>query len=165
MLWLKQIGQWLVAVTLQVLLINQLQLGGICHPFIYILPLLVMPITLPRWADMLIGLATGLLMDVFCNSFGVHAAACVLLMYARQPLIALWLSDTDRLTDTISMRSIGNAPFIKYTAFLIVVHHLMVFFLSAWTIQLWWYTLLTTLVSSTVSITLILGYSWIQDKR
>ena len=60
--------------VLQVLLINRLQLGGVCHPFIYILPLLTMPITLPRWADMLIGLAAGLLMDVFCNSLGVHAA-------------------------------------------------------------------------------------------
>ena len=64
MLWLRQIGQWLVAMVLQVLLINQLQLGGVCHPFIYILPLLMMPITLPCWADMLIGLVAGLLMDV-----------------------------------------------------------------------------------------------------
>ena len=72
MLWLRQIGQWLVAMVLQVLLINRLQLGGVCHPFIYILPLLMMPITLHRWADMLIGLAAGLLMDVFCTP-GVHA--------------------------------------------------------------------------------------------
>ena len=165
MLWLRQIGQWLVAMVLQVLLINQLQLGGVCHPFIYILPLLMMPITLPRWADMLIGLVAGLLMDVFCNSLGVHAAACIMLMYMRRHLIPLWVNDTERLTDIISMQTIGIAPFLKYTSLLVVAHHLMVFFLTAWTFQLWWYTLLTTLVSSIVSLAVILGYAWIREKR
>ena len=150
---------------LQVLLINQLQLGGVCHPFIYILPLLMMPITLPRWADMLIGLVAGLLMDMFCNSLGVHAAACIMLMYMRRHLIPLWVNDTERLTDIISMQTIGIAPFLKYTSLLVVAHHLMVFFLTAWTFQLWWYTLLTTLVSSIVSLALILGYAWIREKR
>ena len=165
MLWLRQIGQWLVAMVLQVLLINQLQLGGVCHPFIYILPLLMMPITLPRWADMLIGLVAGLLMDVFCNSLGVHAAACIMLMYMRRHLIPLWVNDTERLTDIISMQTIGIAPFLKYTSLLVVAHHLMVFFLTAWTFQLWWYTLLTTLVSSIVSLALILGYAVIEGRK
>ena len=164
MLWLRHIGQWLVAMVLQVLLINQLQLGGVCHPFIYILPLLMMPITLPRWADMVVGMAVGLLMDVFCNSLGVHAAACIMLMYVRRYLIPLWVNDTERLTDAICMRTIGIAPFIKYVSLLVVAHHLMVFFLTAWTMQLWWYTLLTTLVSSIVSLALILGYAWIKEK-
>lgn len=150
---------------LQVLLINQLQLGGVCHPFIYILPLLMMPITLPRWADMLIGLVAGLLMDVFCNSLGVHAAACIMLMYERCHLIPLWVNDTDRLTDVISMQTIGIVPFLKYTSLLVVAHHLMVFFLTAWTFQLWWYTLLTTLVSSIVSLALILGYAVIEGRK
>ena len=154
-----------MAIVLQVLLINRLQLGGVCHPFIYILPLLMMPITLPRWADMLIGLAAGLLMDVFCNSLGVHAAACIMLMYARRHLIPLWVNDTERLTDVISMQTIGIAPFLKYASLLVVAHHLMVFFLTAWTMQLWWYTLLTTLVSSIISVALILGYALIEDKR
>ncbi len=165
MLWLRQIGQWLVAMVLQVLLINRLQLGGVCHPFIYILPLLTMPITLPRWADMLIGLAAGLLMDVFCNSLGVHTAACIMLMYARRPLISLWFSDTERLTDTLNMRAVGIAPFIKYASVLVVAHHLLVFFLTAWTMQLWWYTLLTTLVSSIISLALILGYLVIEGRK
>ena len=154
-----------MAMVLQVLLINQLQLGGVCHPFIYILPLLMMPITLPRWADMLIGLVAGLLMDVFCNSLGVHAAACITLMYMRRHLIPLWVNDTERLTDIISMQTIGIAPFLKYTSLLVVAHHLMVFFLTAWTFQLWWYTLLTTLVSSIVSLALILGYAVIEGRK
>lgn len=154
-----------MAMVLQVLLINQLQLGGVCHPFIYILPLLMMPITLPRWADMLIGLAAGLLMDVFCNSLGVHAAACIMLMYARRHLIPLWVNDTERLADVISMQTIGIAPFLKYTSLLVVAHHLLVFFLTAWTFQLWWYTLLTTLVSSIVSLALILGYAVIEGRK
>ena len=70
--WTKQIVRYVVIMLLQVLLFDQLQLMGICHPYIYVLCLLMMPITLPRISDMLIGAVVGLVMDIFCNSLGVH---------------------------------------------------------------------------------------------
>ena len=75
MVWIKQTGRFLLLLLLQVLLINNLQFLGVCHPYIYIFSLLVMPITLPRWADMLIGGVVGLILDMFCNSLGVMLAA------------------------------------------------------------------------------------------
>ena len=35
--WTKQFGRYIVVMLLQVLLFNQLQLWGICHPYIDIL--------------------------------------------------------------------------------------------------------------------------------
>ena len=43
-----------------------------------LLCLLMMPITLPHISDMLIGAMVGLVMDIFCNSLGVHMGACIL---------------------------------------------------------------------------------------
>ena len=65
--WTKQFGRYIVVMLLQVLLFNQLQLWGICHPYIYILCLMMMPITLPLSVEMIIGAIAGLIMDVFCN--------------------------------------------------------------------------------------------------
>ena len=68
--WTKQIGRYILVMILQVLLFDQLQLLGVCHPYIYVLCLLMMPITLSHSADMIIGAVVGLIMDIFCNSLG-----------------------------------------------------------------------------------------------
>ena len=85
--WTKQFIRYVVVMLLQVLLFDRLQLGGVCHPYIYVLCLLMFPITLPRSVDMLLGAAVGLIMDICCNSLGIHIAACVLLMFIRPYLL------------------------------------------------------------------------------
>ena len=165
MIWIKQTGRFLLLLLLQVLLINHLQFLGVCHPYIYIFSLLVMPITLPRWADMLIGGVAGLILDMFCNSLGVHIAACIMLMYVRPHLIGAYVSDRERLTDEIDIRSIGGVVnFVKYTVLLVLLHHTMVFFLTAWSVQHFWFTLLEVVVSSIISILLLIGADLLRNR-
>ncbi len=157
--WTKQIGRYILVMMLQVLLFNQLQLWGACHPYIYILCLLMMPITLPHSVDMLIGAGVGLVMDIFCNSLGVHTAACILLMYVRPYLIGVLVNDKDRLNEQISLRAIGMEALLKYVVILVVLHHLTVFMLAAWSWTHIGFVLLETLVSSVLTILIILGYN------
>lgn len=162
--WTKQIGRYVVVMLLQVLLFNQLQLWGVCHPYIYVLCLLMMPITLPHSVDMLIGAAAGLVMDVFCNSLGVHMAACTLLMLVRPYLIGLIVNDKDRLNEQITLRAIGMEAMIKYVVILVLMHHLSVFMMAAWSWSHIGFVLLETLVSSVITIALIIGYNMMTDK-
>ena len=104
--WSKQIIRYIIVMALQVLLFDQLQLWGACHPYDYVLCLLMMPITIPASVQMLIGAAAGIVMDIFCNSLGVHMAGCILIMFIRPYLIGAVVSDKDRLNEQISLRSI-----------------------------------------------------------
>lgn len=157
--WTKQIGRYVVVMLLQVLLFDQLQLWGVCHPYVYVLCLLMMPITLPHTVEMLIGAGVGLVMDVFCNSLGVHTASCILLMFIRPYLLGAFVNDTDRLNEQISLRSIGMEALIKYVVILVVIHHLMVFILAAWSWSHIWFVLIETLVSSLISCLIVIGYN------
>ena len=132
---------------------------GLCQPQIYVLCLLTMPIVLPHWADLLIGFAIGLLMDIFCNSIGVHTAACVLLMYLRQPLIASLVQEHERLTGEISWLTVSPEAYIKYVIILVSLHQFTVSMLTAWSFRHFGFTLLQVLISATISIALILGYN------
>ena len=162
--WTKQIGRYALIMVLQVLLFDQLQLWGACHPYIYVLCLMMMPITLPHSVDMMIGAAAGLVMDIFCNSMGIHMSACILLMYIRPYLIGAIVNDKDRLNEQISLRSIGMEAMLKYTVILVVLHHLTVFLLAAWSWSHIVFVLLETLVSSTVTALLIIGYNILKYK-
>lgn len=157
--WTKQIGRYILVMLLQVLLFDQLQLWGACHPYIYLLCLLMMPITLPPIADMLIGACIGLIMDMFCNSLGVHTASCILIMFLRPYLLGAILNDKDRLNEQISLRSVGMEAFIKYVVILVLVHHLTVFSLAAWSWYHIGFVLLETVVSSVITIFVIIGYN------
>ena len=148
--------------VLQVLLFNQLQLWGVCHPYIYVLCLLMMPITLPHSMDMLIGAVVGLIMDIFCNSMGIHTAACILLMFIRPYLLGVIVNDKDRLNEQISLRAVGMEAFAKYVVILVLLHHMTVFLLAAWSWTHIGFVLLETLVSGIITISLIIGYNMLK---
>ena len=157
--WTKQIGRYILVMALQVLLFDQLQLVGVCHPYIYVLCLLMMPITLPHNIDMIIGAVAGIVMDIFCNSLGVHTAACILVMFIRPYLIGAIVSDKDRLNEQINLHTIGMEALIKYVVILVVIHHLSVFMLAAWSWHHIGFVALETIVSSTITILIIIGYN------
>jgi len=119
----------------------------------------MMPITLPPIADMLIGGIIGLIMDMFCNSLGVHTASCILIMFLRPYLLGVILNDKDRLNEQVSLRSIGMEAFIKYVVILVLIHHLTVFSLAAWSWYHIGFVLLETVVSSVITIFVIIGYN------
>lgn len=157
-LWIENILRYLLLFMLQILLINHLQLLGVCHPCIYILFLLALPVSLPRWAELLIGFGTGLIMDIFCDSLGVHAAACTLIAYLRPLIIRKLVQENERITGTPDSGTFGHLTYIKYVVLLTLIHHTAVFCLAAFSWHNWWLTLLQIVVSSIVSIGLILGY-------
>lgn len=157
--WTKQIGRYVLVMVLQVLLFDQLQLWGACHPYVYILCLMMMPITLPHSLDMVIGAVAGLIMDIFCNSLGIHTAACILIMFIRPYLIGSIVNDKDRLNEQISLRAIGMEAMLKYVVILVIIHHLTVFALAAWSWHHIGFVLLETIVSSIVTILVIMGYN------
>ena len=162
--WTKQILPYVAVMLIQVLILNQLQLFGICHPYVFILILIMMPITLPRSADMIIGALLGLLMDLFCNSLGVHMAACVLLTCLRRPMISNIVTDESRLNRQIDSKTIGQASFIKYAAVLIVIYHASVVMLSAWSFAHVGFMISEIVVSSLLSGLMIIGYDILRSK-
>ena len=162
--WSKQIGRYVLVMLLQVLVFNQLQLWGVCHPYIYVLCLLMMPITLPLSVDMLIGAAAGFIMDIFCNSMGIHMASCILLMYARRYLLGLIVNDRERLNEQINLHALGMEALLKYVVLLVIMHHLVVFALAAWSLAHIGFVLMETLVSSLITILFIIAYNALNDK-
>lgn len=157
--WSKPIVRYILVMLLQVLLFNRLQLAGVCHPYVYILCLLMMPATLPPSVDLLIGALAGLTMDIFCNSIGIHMAAGVLIMLIRPHLLQRIVKDKDRLNEEISTHSLGTGTMLRYTILMVVIYHLTVFMIASWSWSHIGFVLIETIVSSLITIILILSYN------
>ena len=156
--WIRQIGRAILVVLLQVLLFNHLQIGGWGFPMVYVLILMNLPVQIPRWAEMLIGVAVGLTFDVWNSSLGVHMAACIAFSFLRPMLLGNVLQDLERVKGEICFACIGRIEYTKCLVFLTLIHHLMVFALESWSWSNWWMVLVQTLISSILTILIILGY-------
>ena len=91
-------------------------------------------------------------------------AACILLMFIRPYLLGVIVNDKDRLNEQISLHALGMEAMLKYVVILVVIHHLTVFTLAAWSWSYIGFILLETLVSSIITIVLILGYNILKYK-
>ena len=158
MIWSKQIVQAIVIMFLQVLLFNHLQIAGWGFPMVYVLILMNLPIFIPRWAEMLIGVVIGLIFDIWNTSIGVNMAACIMFSFWRPILLGNMVQDIERVKGEICSKSIGSIEYIKCLVLLTLVHHLIVFTLEAWSWSNWWLILVQTLISSILTILIVVGY-------
>lgn len=159
---IKEIGRLLLVFALQVLLFDHLHIGSLGIVMMYILFLINLPTRTPRWAEMLIGVGVGMMMDIWHSSLGIHMAACVALTFVRPILLTNAIQDIERIKDNLSIKNIGPAEYIKCAVLLTVLHHFIVLSLEVWSIHMWWMVLLQTLVSSAMTLCVILGYEYLK---
>lgn len=162
MIVIKEIGRLLLLFALQVLLFDHLHVGHWGIAMVYILFLLNLPVRIPRWAEMLIGLVVGLMMDIWHSSLGIHIAACVALSFARPLLLNQAVQDVERIKDNMSFQTIGRIEYTKCVVILTILHHFIVFTLESWNLAFWWIILLQTIVSSIMTLCFILGHEYLK---
>lgn len=163
--WIKQIVQYIAIMFIQVLLIGNLHFMGMCHPYIYIICLMTMPITLSVPIELIIGAIVGFIMDLFLTTPGVHMAACTLLMYLRRSMIPHLVFEPERLTGSIDSSSLGMSGWLQYIAVLTLVHHAMIQILSAWSFHHIGWIILSIIISAFISLVLIILYDLIHTRQ
>jgi hypothetical protein len=148
-LGLTHLLQFFIFVALQIFLVQYLVLFNTGFCFIYIAFLLFLPIQLPPVMLLLMGFTTGITVDTFYDTAGIHAASCVLLAYIR-PHILRFLTPRDDYdaNDSVNVRLMGWGWFTTYALVLIFLHHLLLFFLELGGIKVVGFTLLKVIVST-----------------
>lgn len=148
---------FIVSVLLQVLLFNNILIFRIIAPFFYILFIILLPFYTPRALLLFLSFALGLTVDIFTNTPGVHASACLLAGFLRPGVLQLITSrETLESVNAPRVESMGFQWFAGYTTFLVLIHHFFLFFIEAFTFEGFLITLLRVILSSVLSVVLIL---------
>lgn len=119
-------------ILLQGVIVNKvLLMEGMVRPFIYVFALLMLPLETPRWLLMIIGLVTGLIVDAFGNTQGLHASACVLMCYLM-PYVQRLISPREGYEFGLrpTLQDMGLRWYVTYALILVFVHHLWLFYLE-----------------------------------
>lgn len=124
--FLRNIIRLAIFVLLQVYVLNQIPaLHQYVKPILYYLFILWLPFSISRLSLLMVGFITGLVLDFFMMTPGLHAAACVLIAYLR-PFIITILTPKDSSEFNYrepSPKALGWTPYMVYTLVLTVAHH------------------------------------------
>ena len=164
---LKHIVRFIVLITIQVIVLNNVLFMGYINPYIYILFLLLLPFDTPRWLILISAFCLGISVDAFQNSMGLHAFSCVLIAYCRRSILHFLLPQLKNKKQNyleFSLQEFGLQRALIFTSSIVFIHHFTLFFLEAFQIELL-SVFLRTLASSIVSITLLIIIQYLLFKE
>ena len=131
--FIKHFFRLAIFILIQVYVLNKIpHLHRLITPYLYYLPLLWLPFSVSRIGLLIIGFMTGLTLDYFMNTPGLHAAACLLVAYVR-PFVINVLTPKDSSEFNYrepSPKAIQWTPYAIYVFVLTLLHHGYMVFLE-----------------------------------
>ena len=163
---LRYTGTFLILIVLQLLIFNNIEFSGYVNPYIYVMFILILPVAIPSWILLILAFLTGLVIDLFSGTIGVHAFATVMAGYARPWVLSLNITSeaSEPETSPSSYRS-GLRWFLIYVVTVVMIHHLALFFVEIFSLRNFFLTLLRVLLSTAATTFFIVLFDFIRPHR
>lgn len=158
---------WFVGLLfLQVVVLSNMDLSKWVFPFGYLFFFIYVEKQFPRWALLLLGFTMGFFVDMFLNTHGLHTFACTLIAYIR-PYILAPLSPRDSTSENIepTFRNMGLNKYSAYAGILIIIHHLIIFYVDEFRIDSFLSTFLQVILSGISTLLVIFSLQLLFIKK
>ena len=139
--------RFIILLSLQVIVFNNINLFGFISPFPYILFIILYPVNGNKSGLLVASFLLGIILDMFSNSGGIHTTACLFLAYFR-PSIFKFAFGVSYEYQTIKL----TPERFSFLLVAVVLHHLVLFIFEAFQFSLLWDILIRTLLSSIVTL-------------
>ena len=126
---LMNIARFILLLLAQVLIFNRMDLFGFVNPFPYILFIILYPVNGNKTGLLLASFFLGLIMDMFWNSGGVHATACLILAYFR-PAIFKFSFGLSYEYQTVKLNDSLTPERFSFILIAVIIHHFTLFILE-----------------------------------
>lgn len=152
-------------IVIQIVFFRSLVLFNVSFCFIYVGAILALPKETSHTYLILISFVTGLMVDAFYNTMGMHAAAMTLIGYLRPYLLLLITPQRGyEEKSEFSINSMGFIWYITYAGILVMIHHFCLFFLELGSFSLFFTTLLKIFSSFLFTIFMIIIFQYFSKK-
>ena len=156
---IKYILLFVVLVLLQEFVFDNIQVGTLLTPYIYVLFILILPFSYAPSVVVILSFLLGFSIDFFTTDMlGLHAFACTITGYLRRFVFKMARPKDDieqKITDT-TIYTMGWRPYVLYASILVLVHHSTLFILETFKFHNPLYSFLHIVLSAFVSIIFII---------
>lgn len=148
-------ARFIILVLVQVLIFSRIDFLGYINPYIYILFIILYPANSNRTVFIFLAFLLGLCVDVFSDSGGIHATACLVIAYIR-PVFLKFTFGTVYDYQSVKFDQIDFGSKLTYFSAIVFIHHLIMFSLEIFNISKTILILQKTLFSGIFTIILCL---------
>lgn len=149
------IVRFFILMLLQVIVLNHINLLGYVNPYTYIIFILLFPFDGNKTLLIFLSFLLGLWIDLFSDSGGVHAAACVLIGFLR-PILLKFSFGVSYQYNAVKLNKVTFKERLLYIILMVFIHHFMMFSLEVFSLSHISLILKSTLFSGIFSTLLIL---------
>lgn len=152
---MKNIKLFFWVIFIQVFILNNIQLSGYINPYYYIVFILFFSSKYSKSTTLLSSFLIGFIIDIFCNSYGAHAFASVLIAYLK----ILWVNKLNygkESEELFEIKYLSMNRFIIICVYFITIHHFTLFFLESFSFNELFSVLQTTLMSTIFTLILLI---------
>ena len=165
---IRNIIRFILLVAVQILIINNIELGRFINPFLYVLFIIILPFETPKWLVLLSAFLIGITIDMFSDTGGMHASACVFMGYIRPGILKLFSPrDGYEFGTQPTVQYLGVPWFLSYAGILILSHHLILFYVEIFRFSEFFSTFFRVIVSSffTLFLVIVTQYLFYRKKQ
>lgn len=150
---LLNIARFVLLLAAQVLIFNEIDFWGYVNPYPYILFILLFPVNGNKSALLTASFFLGIVMDMFCDSGGIHATACVVLAYVR-PTFFKFSFGVSYEYQTVKINDKLKPERFSFLLISVFTHHIILFLLEIFKLNFILDILLRTVSSSIFTLIL-----------
>lgn len=151
---LNKTGRFVLLLLLQVLLLNNINFLGYINPYLYVLFIILYPFNASHTLFIFLSFLLGWSVDIFEDSGGINAAACLVAAFIRPALLRFSFGVSyDYQTIKFSITQPGAR--FSYVAILVIVHHFVLFLLEFFSFAHFLLLVKKTLFSAIFTIILV----------
>lgn len=164
---LKYITAFVVLIVVQLLIFNNIEFSGYVNPYVYVMFIVILPVSIPSWLLLILSFITGFVIDVFSGTMGVHAFATVMAGYMRPWILSLNVTaETAAGPDTSPSSQVsGIRWFFIYTVTLVFIHHVTLFYIELFSLRSFFHTLLRVLLSTAFTTFFIILFDVLRPRK
>ncbi|OFY92857.1 MAG: rod shape-determining protein MreD [Bacteroidetes bacterium RIFCSPLOWO2_12_FULL_31_6] len=163
---IRNIIRFFVLVLVQVLIVKNIELGRFINPFVYVLFIIVLPFETPKWLLLIASFIIGITVDMFYDTAGMHAAACVLIAYIRPGVLKLFSPrDGYEFGTQPSIQYLGIPWFLSYAGILVLIHHLVLFYIEIFRFNEFFSTFFRVILSSIFTLLLVVISQYLFQRK
>lgn len=131
---LRSIIYFVVCALLQILILNNVHFLRVATPFVYLYFIIKLPVGMPKSQVIFLSFLMGLVIDIFGNTPGMHAAACTMAGFSRDSLISFFAGKD--LPEGIfpSFKTFTYGVYFRYVLSLVIIHHSVLFLIESLTL-------------------------------
>ena len=150
----------------QIFFLRDISIGSYAFCFIYLWPIVKAPLDVPPILFVIFAFILGWFVDIFYNTHGMHAAACLVIAFLRPSLINV-LTPANGYDDrsNISLKEMSWLWYLPFVFIILLAHHLILFLLEASDTSLIWMSLIRSVFSAVLGLLVFLTFELFDKKE